>query len=38
MIERLTGESLAALAEAPVAEPARTVLTDLARAATARRG
>jgi geranylgeranyl diphosphate synthase type I len=37
MIERLTAECLAALAAAPVTEPARAVLTDLAAAATARR-
>jgi geranylgeranyl diphosphate synthase type I len=38
LIEELTGQALAALAEAPVAEPARDVLAELAVAATRRRG
>jgi geranylgeranyl diphosphate synthase type I len=38
MIERLTAKSLGALDAAPVAGPARAVLTDLAAAATTRRG
>jgi geranylgeranyl diphosphate synthase type I len=37
MIDRRTEESLAALEAAPVTDPARAVLADLARAATARR-
>jgi geranylgeranyl diphosphate synthase type I len=38
LIEELTGQALDALAKAPVAEPARQVLAELAVAATTRRG